>query len=305
MVKPRRLTEMAAELGDGQYLREVCPFCNGGSDGEKSFSMTREGFTAKYICYRASCGVRGRMGYGGNGSTPHDHRGYTAPAKPKVTRFTGELHPLPVKASQYFKTKFNIQPVMLREFAVKQADDGRIVFPIISPSGADRGDNVRAYPDLLPLESSTYTSKALIFKPESEVGLSWHRIGYLNQVGGDDARVLSMPSFFPDVLVILEDQLSAIKASRMVDAVALLGTDLSALKIKEISDEIGKRRLYTKVVLLLDADAYGKALKILMRTRALLPNVIVRKLSADVKDMTYTSICTLLNEVISNDEQDK
>ena len=299
--QPMRVQDIAALLVDGERIRELCPFCAGGSSREWSFAMERTGSRATYICYRASCGARGSVSYGGITPTKVNTKSTVAP---NINRFLGDIHRIPVTYSQFFKNKFNIQPVLLKEFGVKTTDDGRVLFPIISPNGGTRGDNVRYYKELTPPKQNIYKAKATIYLPKDEIAMSWHRLGYMaSSVGSTHKSELIIPDFFFGTLVVVEDQVSAIKASRMVDAVSLMGTDLNFKKIKEISDEVTKLALYEKVILLLDLDAYNKAIKLLIRTQALLPGITIRRLTRDVKDMTYTELHHLLTGVMKNEQQ--
>lgn len=80
-------------------------------------------------------------------------------------------------------------------------------------------------------------------------------------------------------LIIVEDQLSAIRASKYVNAVALLGTDITDALLDILRDID-----YTDVVLALDKDAYRKALKTAARLRNKL-KMRVLKLHVDLKDL--------------------
>lgn len=295
---PRRLSDIAAPLQDGETTRELCPFCAGGSTREKSFVISRSGSTAVYICYRASCSVRGRVKYGGVSDTAVSHK---PPKMAKVSRYVGTYGELPTTYSMFFKKKFNIQPVMLREFGVKKAGDGRVIFPILSPEGQTRGDNLRVYKELEDVQGEP---KSKIFIPEGRAVQSWHRLGYTTAaITKATYNPLEFPNFMQGMLVVVEDQVSAIKASRLVDCVSLLGTNLSSTKIREIADEIAKQKIYEKVVILLDNDAYAKAISMLIRYRAMLPGICIRKLDKDLKDMSYASMVDLFREIWSSEDE--
>lgn len=82
-------------------------------------------------------------------------------------------------------------------------------------------------------------------------------------------------------IIIVEDQLSAIRASDYLTSVALLGTHLNDERVQEL--RAAKMR---PIYLALDNDAIGTAVKHVVKYKSLLPMRLVR-LSKDIKDMTH------------------
>lgn len=82
-------------------------------------------------------------------------------------------------------------------------------------------------------------------------------------------------------IIIVEDQLSAIRASDYLTSVALLGTHLNDERVQEL--RAAKTR---PIYLALDNDAIGTAVKHVVKYKSLLPMRLVR-LSKDIKDMTH------------------
>ena len=80
-------------------------------------------------------------------------------------------------------------------------------------------------------------------------------------------------------VIIVEDQLSAIRASDYLTSVSLLGTNLSEERVEEI-----KRTADGPVFLALDNDAIASAVKYVVKYRSQLPMQPVR-LDKDIKDM--------------------
>ena len=91
-----------------------------------------------------------------------------------------------------------------------------------------------------------------------------------------------------DVTLIVEDQLSALKGSRVADTVALMGTALSLEKLMEIV-----KHNNNKVLLLLDADATAKAVKFLRRF-SWVSSLTVKPLTKDLKYYTTEEMEELL-----------
>lgn len=83
------------------------------------------------------------------------------------------------------------------------------------------------------------------------------------------------------VLVIVEDQMSAIKVAGTYHSLALLGTNLSDAKVEEIRQQ----DKYDRIMLCLDADAVGHGIRLMLQLRDKLPNLQVFGLKQDIKDM--------------------
>lgn len=83
-----------------------------------------------------------------------------------------------------------------------------------------------------------------------------------------------------DSIIVVEDQLSAVRASQYMTAVALLGTHMNEPMVLEI------RERHQPVYLALDADAVAKAVKYVVKYRSLLPMQLLT-LDKDIKDMTH------------------
>lgn len=88
-------------------------------------------------------------------------------------------------------------------------------------------------------------------------------------------------------VIIVEDQLSAVRASDFLTSVALLGTNLSDERVMEI-----KKAGLGPVYLALDNDAVASAVKYVVKYRGVLPMQLVR-LDKDIKDMTHEEATAL------------
>ena len=57
-----KIRDIAGELAlDEQATGLTCPYCAGGSSGEKSLSVIRKANKAEYFCHRASCNMHGAV----------------------------------------------------------------------------------------------------------------------------------------------------------------------------------------------------------------------------------------------------
>lgn len=94
------------------------------------------------------------------------------------------------------------------------------------------------------------------------------------------------------MLVLLEDQVSAIRLAPKVHTAALLGTNLSEAKIDEL---YSVHKDYETIYICLDADATWQAIKLQLKWRERIPNLQIRGLGKDVKDLTdeeFKLFCT-------------
>lgn len=83
-----------------------------------------------------------------------------------------------------------------------------------------------------------------------------------------------------DTLVLVEDQVSAMRLAPFTHSASLMGTNLSEAKIAEVL--AGK---YKKVVLAFDNDATYEAIKMQLEHKNTIPGLIVGAMHKDLKNM--------------------
>jgi len=94
-------------------------------------------------------------------------------------------------------------------------------------------------------------------------------------------------------LIVVEDQFSAIKACLYMNSVALLGTNLSALKVNELL-----KSGYSHIVIALDKDATGKAVDMLLMYKDLFPKLTILVLTKDIKDCSDKELEILFKDLL-------
>lgn len=94
-------------------------------------------------------------------------------------------------------------------------------------------------------------------------------------------------------LFLVEDQMSAIRLAQKYHSVSLMGTNLSDTKVEEIREQ---EDLYEKIYLCLDNDATYKAIKLALKWKRALPNLQVRGLGTDIKDMSHEAFADFLSQ---------
>lgn len=254
-----------SHLREGEtYSGEICPACKGGSTKEGSFSVSRSGAVLLYTCHRAACGFRGRSGYApyqgtDAGVSPRKRTlpsVYTAPLNQEVANLLAEKYGISATASDLAGLSWSSE--------VSGLFRRRLCLPIWRPDLRKRGVNYRSLDGTRP--------KALTYLEEGEVGLSWYQ--RTRKKG---------------VLVLVEDQLSAIRLSQYCDSVALLGTNFGSDKVTEVKEQ-GYRHLY----LCLDNDATSTAIKLGIKLRDTLPSLKIIPLNKDIKDMTEEELASFL-----------
>lgn len=248
----------ALSLMDGESMQGVCPKCG----RTKSFYITREGGSLKFIDFSVNCGFSGVVG-----ST-----GQAAPAecKPIKKPWKGELSKLVDGEVDYLSEKFRIKPEHLTHVRYCE-DDGRIYFPQLQSNGTIAGYIARYYPELA-CGKKQYGGKALWRNVRArDLELYFPTIDILNAV------------YEQKQVVLVEDYPSALRmwSSKTLPTCALGGTTLYEGHIHTII-ELGVDR----VILILDADAIVKAVKLKRQIALAFPNTIVIPLTGrDVKDM--------------------
>lgn len=246
-------------IGDGETSSgEICPACAGGDSQEKSLSVTRRGNSLLFICHRSSCYLRGAVSLGGMptlGETPR-----SLDRKTSYPRVAAEQ--LNAATAKFLATRYRI-PAESVEFAgLGWTGDAnwrygrRVAMPIYGPNSKERGVSYRSYEGVAP---KTITE----LKDGSESTASWYK--WLRK---------------SDTLIIVEDQISAIKLAPYVHSLALLGTHMNEDLAKEIAAQG-----YKTVLICLDNDATYTAIKMQLMWKSTIKGLLVNGLGKDIKDM--------------------
>ena len=164
--------------------------------------------------------------------------------------------------------RYSLEPSEISKAGLGEADT-KLYIPVRDKNGKEVGYVLRK------LDKSQAGPKSVLHIDEDCAILSWYPKGY-----GLDQK---------SKLVIVEDQLSAIRASTYMDAVALIGTNLSENKVADII-KAKKRR----VIIALDKDATGKAAILVKKYRVLFDSVELLPLDKDLKDMSRDELEDLL-----------
>lgn len=242
-----------SHLGEGETMAgQQCPACKGGSTGENTLSVSRRDGRIRWYCHRASCGFRGATGKSG-----YQHP-TTAPVQVRGVvgrQLVRESDPIPTEVSEYIRNRYGITGRHSALYGLGWAE-GRLSIPVQDLQGTTVGVNLRSLDGKQP--------KSLLHAEDG--ALAW----YVNHTA-------------PDVIIV-EDQLSAIRASDYLTSVALLGTNLNEDRATTI-----RRARYRRVFLALDKDAWDKAVRYAVQYRSLL-GLRLLKLDKDLKDHTDSEL---------------
>ncbi len=250
---------IASVLEEGEQTREVCPFCHGGSTGERSLNVTVRDGLILYNCHRASC----PDGQGAIGSGIRVVR-TTQKRKQNFTPYEGELAPLDDEWEAYLCKQIGWTGWHLEQGRPMYTPDmHRVAYPIFSPMGLRRGWVLRSY---VPYERT----KALTRMDVAEPHLSYYR-----------------PNNTPHVVVV-EDIPSAVRAAKYADSVALCGSGCSTDYANEIAAH------YRHVVWALDEDATAQAIRLMRQHALLFETSRVLVLERDLKDETEERLCEII-----------
>lgn len=270
----------AAEL-EGAYLAKgesarglLCPVCKGGTNEERTFTVSRVDDGLVYNCYRATCGTRGFIPTSGRLVQPsqkHDPRESLRP-------YYGEYNPLSDKDFAYFKERFDLSRIP--EFAIGVTERQEYVFAVRGPDGQRiRGYLIRAIPwggsPQAPRQPTTVAGKSKSFLLMHALGAtqSW----FVGEMG-------------LDTVVLVEDHISAMKVAQQgVTAVAIIGTNIDEVKVREIALTRPKQ-----VIIALDQDATATAFKHARRWGLAFDSIRVAMLESDIKDTDNDKILGVL-----------
>lgn len=255
----------------------VCPSCRGGRSKEGSFTVTRQGNLLKFKCHRNSCGFSGVTQRNGRPAVlgepvPQRER---KPARPDYADL--RKGPLPQDVISMLGVRYCITPVSITKGQLQWTEEyspaghGRVLMPVFDENGQEYGYTVRKFDDQPGAKTLSYL--------ENGKG-SWY---------------FGPPRTSLKQLIIVEDQLSALRASHYLNSVALLGTNVTDGTLKVL-----KERKFDNVYIALDPDAFPTSIKLARRLRDAGVNVTVVKLTKDIKNMNDIELLDWLTEMDIN-----
>lgn len=272
----QEIRELALELSlsvDEQVGGHLCPVCMGGMSKEKSLSVHRSSFQISYKCHRASCGVGGKIALSSEASSSFFS------TKKESPKFFGRLSELPEHAMTFLEDKYNLNRQITSHWNIRWAPDedggkGRLWLPVLN------FDQTRIGAVLRTLDKKVFPKTRTFMEDDGYPCMSTYK-------AATDVPLKAA--------IIVEDQLSAIKASSVaLRSFALLGTHIDALKaktIKSCSKEL-------PIIYCLDGDAFKKSVELRKTWAPLMGTTYIVKPPKDLKDMPYSDIYQMLNEII-------
>lgn len=259
-----RLREIGSQMTiDSQASGLLCPFCQGGSSGERSFSASRTYSGVLYSCHRAGCGEKGILDML---LLEHKPR-VMIPKKNPINGMT--FSPMPDDVRAMLKAKYHINEHLFYTSGIRWISSmRRIGIPIKRSTGISIGLTARSVD---PKDKP----KSLIFlhAPDAVLGSFYMH----------DTR--------SSKIWIVEDQFSAMRISEYENVVALLGSKLSESLVTEL-----KRIGMNEIVVCLDADAFDKTVEIGIKYKGQFNHISIRKPKKDPKDMTSDELQKLIKE---------
>jgi hypothetical protein len=255
------VAQEGVKLSVGATKSMDCPFCEGGDHHDKgTFSITRDSsHLLLYICHRAKCGARGRL-VNARGANSGE---VTQQKKFIPNPYKGTVQELSIDELALISDMWcvDLEDVYHAGWGLA-GEDGLLplIMPVISPTGVIRGHVLR-----VQKEDGTKTVRS--FKVCDEPWLAWY-VHNSNDI------------------VVVEDQISALRASEFCTSVALLGAEISQDKFEEIVRVAGNKTIW----LALDKDAVRKGFELLKRYRLYFPNLNLLFIQKDIKSMTTSQL---------------
>jgi hypothetical protein len=255
-------SDIAAEysgLGDEETRSgQICPACTGGASKEGSLSVTRRGDLLLFNCFRASCNAGGVVRLSATGGE----------ASPRNEVLRRRVH-IPVSrldeaTAKFLACKFGIprKDIELAELGWTGKGTSiyarRVSYPIYGPDSRKRGTQYRSYEGKEPKAITRLDS-------DESIAFCWYKWKRTSKV-----------------LILVEDQMSAIKVAPHFHSAALLGTNISDAKVHEM---LLQPEQYERIYLCLDNDATYEAVRQQLALRNRLKNLLVLGLPKDIKNM--------------------
>ena len=260
------VVEAALSLAEGCSMRCPCPKCGFG----QAFSMSRVGSEIRFICFSNSCGFHGVITSKGGDAASIEQKGIR-----QSKLFTGTLTALEYDEIDYLVEKFRIEPEWLSHTRYSE-EDNRVYFPQYDVMGRVFGYIARHYP---ALNQGRATKGAKAYWKQcipGDPGLLFPNMDVRAQVVNEKRAVL------------VEDYPSMLRINSQLGApcCCLGGTSIYAAHIDTLL-MLG----VTDLVILLDADAVVKAIKLKRSLALAFDSVTVVPLTgADPKDMSHEEL---------------
>jgi len=259
-----KIIELSLDLDVNETSKnQLCPFCNGGTSKEKSFSITRRSNGVLYNCYRATCGSSGFIGSDKVVYTTGRNKREKKEKEPDT--YNHELTPSWVTYAEpgwmYFWRQF--------ELSRRECKDNQIyynsawstyAFPLFDYRGFQFGILDRSYSGRKPKAISYWFSHNV---PKVHFPKQWHSSGGL---------------------LVVEDIVSSIKASRYMNSCAILGTAFT----EEIAQHLSS--ISPHIILALDNDAIKKAINFRRKYGILFKKFEILLLEKDIKDTSHIEL---------------
>lgn len=234
---------LGEQLSEGETIRVLCPNCRGGDSAEQSLSITVSDGTLLWQCFRAKCGAKG-----GKGGTFISQ----AVTVKKKKNWEGKTHELPSQVTARIKELWGLEDCPNWWWTTDYG--GRVAMSVRCPKDLHRGWALR---DI----TGEARTKVLTYIDTGE-GLSWYK---------------TSPHYGT---ILVEDMPSAVRASRYINSVALLGTGIGTARAYEIA-----RYATRPIIVALDNDAIDLSFKWAHKYALLWDDVEVLPLKKDLKNM--------------------
>ena len=249
-----------ADLSEGETrASQECPSCHGGRTNERTLSVSRRDGSVRWFCHRSSCGFKGVSGSARARPGPDTQ---AASCRGLVGRqLVREGEQLPEWALDYLSSTYYLDKAAAQRASLSwDSAQERLVLPVYNMDGENTGAVLRSLSGAKP--------KALTHTEDG--AMAWYR------------------NWQSDLLIIVEDQLSAIRASKYMNAVALLGTNLNEERAQAIA-----RMKFFRVLIALDKDARAIMMGHVIRHRGYfrLQPILIEK---DLKNMTEEELVKCL-----------
>ncbi len=258
------LRQAVRALSAGLYvddtIQETCPACLGGTSGDLSLSLTRVNEGVLYNCYRALCNFRGFEGATYAISNKPNKKQF----KPK--KFTAATGLLKSQHYSFMEEKYELSTYDLDKNGFKRIPErDSYMMPTMNERGYVTGCIDRAFwgrkPKTILYKFMDFPSLSFAYRPESIQGKP---------------------------VLLVEDVLSSIKASKFMPTAALLGTNISEKEINYL------KKITDTIWIALDNDATEKSIAYKRKYNLYFKELKIIPLFKDIKDMQLNEIQEIL-----------
>lgn len=256
----------------GQLSGQECPFCARLGSYERSLSVSREANGILYRCHRNKCGLKGWVRADGKQGSASTDR---AKGSSKYATYIRSAVSLSEQQKDWLWDEWGMEDRHIRKGGIEYSPAcNRLILPIYSCTKESAFGRIEVGSNLRSMDKGVKPKSLICMTTTNDLCMSYYP-GSINR----------------DVVIVVEDQASAIRASEYCSAVALLGVYMDAVRARAVA-----RLEASRVLFCLDNDAFSTCLSMSQKYGPMMKSSMALCPDRDLKNMSDKQLRKFLTE---------